>query len=291
MRPGRPEDLPRLIELWRRDARAGRQDAVPGEARLGALLHRFDWESRCRVVDDGGAITAAVLVTSRSSPDGVIVTAALAGPPEATQDLTWWALRLARAGGAQLVHVYAPHGTRPLQEFGFTLARPWLRMDRSLAGALPEPRPVVGYRLVDGRSATPGEWGRMFNRSFADHWRFTPRGEDEVVGGKPPDLCLMAVTVGGSPAAITLGELEHYTDDSREQPVGLVSSVGTLPEHRRRRLATWLVAEVLHRLKASGARSASLYVDGRNATRAFDAYGKLGFEVSSESDVWEASVR
>ena len=290
-RPGRREDLPRLIDLWRRDARAGRQDAVPGDARLRLLLERFDWEARCRVVDDGGVFAAAVLLSSRSSPDGVIVTAALAGPPEATSDLTWWALRLARAGGARFVHVYAPHGTRSLESFGFALVRPWLRMERRLVDHLPEPRPVGGYGLSDGTSTPAGEWGRMFNRSFADHWRFTPRGEEEVVAGKPPELRLMAVTSNGRPAAIALGELEEYVDDPRLQPVGLVSAVGTVPQHRRRGVATWLVAELLHRLKAAGARSASLYVDGQNQTRAFDAYAKLGFHVAFESDVWEATVR
>ena len=290
IRPGRIDDLPRLIDLWRRDARAGRQDAVPGDARLRYLLQRFDWEARCRVLEDAGSITAAVLVTSRSSPDGVIVTAALAGPPAATSELTWWALRLARAGGARIVHVYAPHGARALEEFGFALARPWLRMDRGL-DELPAPRAVGGYRLVDGTAAPAGEWGRMFNRSFADHWRFTPRGDDEVIAGKPPGLCLMAVhAAAGRPAAIALGELEEYVDDPRPQPVGLVSSVGTVPDQRRRGLATWLVAEALHRLKAAGARSASLYVDGRNQMRAFDAYTKLGFNVAFESDVWEATV-
>ena len=290
VRPGRFDDLPRLIELWRKDARAGRQDAVPGEARLRLLLQGFDWEARCRVLEDAGSIAAAVLVTSRSSPDGVIVTAALAGPPDATADLTLWALRLARAGGAQLVHVYAAHRARSLEEFGFTVVRPWLRMDRGLA-ELPQPASVHGYRLIDGTSARTGEWGRMFNRSFADHWRFTPRGEDEVVAGKPPELRLMAVTAAGRPAAIALGELEEYVDDPRRQPVGLVSSVGTVPDHRRRGLATWLVAELLHRLSAAGARSASLYVDGHNRMRALDAYVKLGFEVAFESDVWEATVR
>ena len=284
------DDLPRLIELWRRDARAGRQDAVPGDARMRFLLQRFDWEARCRVLEEGGSLTGAVLVTSRSSPAGVIVTAALAGPPAATSELTSWALRIARAGGARLVHVYSPRGVRSLEEYGFTLARPWLRMDRGLRD-LPAPRALDGYRLIDGTAAPAGEWGHMFNLSFADHWRFTPRGEEEVLAGKPPELCLMAVGAGGEPAAIALGELEEYVDDPRPQPVGLVSSVGTVPQHRRRGVATWLVAELLHRLKKAGARSASLYVDGQNQTRAFDAYAKLGFHVAFESDVWEATVR
>jgi ribosomal protein S18 acetylase RimI-like enzyme len=92
----------------------------------------------------------------------------------------------------------------------------------------------------------------------------------------------------GEPAAVTLCQIETYTDDSRPQPVGIVSAVGTLPEHRRRGLAAWLVAEGLRRLRIAGARQASLYVDGQSQTRAFDAYRKLGFELAFETEVWEA---
>lgn len=290
IRPGREHDLPRLIDLWRRDARAGRQDVLPGEPRLRAILQRFDWEARSRVVENGDALDAAVLISSRSSPDGVIVTASIAGAPVVTAELTRWALRLARAGGAYIVQVYAAHGARSLEQFGFSIVRPWLRMDLDL-DRLREPRPVPGYHLIDGTSVKPGEWERTFNRSFADHWRFSPRSEDEILGGKPAGLCAMAVAGPAGPAAIALAELETYVDDERDQPVGLISSVGTVPEHRRRGLATWLVGELLHRVREQGARSASLYVDGMSQMRAFDAYRKLGFEVTFASDVWEATVR
>jgi ribosomal protein S18 acetylase RimI-like enzyme len=66
--------------------------------------------------------------------------------------------------------------------------------------------------------------------------------------------------------------------------------VGTVPAHRRHGLAAWLVAEELHRLRALGARHASLYVDALNPTRPFDIYRKLGFDVAYEAEVWEATV-
>jgi hypothetical protein len=50
-----------------------------------------------------------------------------------------------------------------------------------------------------------------------------------------------------------------------------------------------LVAEGLHRLRSTGARHASLYVDGWSQTRAFDAHRKLGFELAFEAEVWEAT--
>jgi ribosomal protein S18 acetylase RimI-like enzyme len=147
---------------------------------------------------------------------------------------------------------------------------------------------VRGYELRDASQAAGCSWSDLHNRSFADHWRFSPRQEVELATGRAPQLSLMASAQEGSPAALALGQVESYLDDSRPQPVGIVSSVGTVPEHRRKGLAMWLVAELLNRLRREGARSASLYVDGWNHTRAFDVYRKLGFEVAFESEVWEA---
>jgi ribosomal protein S18 acetylase RimI-like enzyme len=96
---------------------------------------------------------------------------------------------------------------------------------------------------------------------------------------------------GGLEGALALSHIEFHREDPRAQPVGTISSVGTLPEHRRRGLATWLVAETLLRLHRGGARSAPLYVDGKSPFRAYDAYSKLGFKVAFESEVWEATFR
>jgi ribosomal protein S18 acetylase RimI-like enzyme len=296
MRPGRAEDLPALVDLWRSEVRAGRRDSVPREVELQGLLGHFDWESRSRLVGDGAAgLAGAVLVTSRQTPAGTVarVDPAAAGEdaPRVMRDLVQWGLQLSRAAGAAAAQVWVGPGHRDvLRGLGLELARPWWRMDRSLAGELPKPVPVDGYELLDGLRVPPGSLTEMHNRSFADHWRFSPRSEEELMMGKPPQLVLMAITAtAGEPAAVTLCHVETYVEDSRPQPVGLVSSVGTLPEHRRRGLANWLVAEGLGRLRSAGARHASLYVDGRNQTRAFDAYQKLGFELAFEAEVWEAT--
>jgi mycothiol synthase len=164
-------------------------------------------------------------------------------------------------------------------------------MDRSLNGGLPPAVPVAGYELIDRRGTARGGWEKTHNLCFADHWRFAPRSEEELLAGKSPELCLMAVTsAGGTPAALTICHIETFAGDARAQPVGLVSSVGTVPGHRRRGLARWLVAAGLLRLQAAGARVASLYVDGWNETRAHEAYGNLGFHLAFEADVWETAL-
>lgn len=292
MRPGDPADLDPLLELWRREVAEGRQDTMPHESRMRRILSRFDWGARSRVVDGGGGrLDGAVLLMSRPSPEGVVASMYVAGPPGIGSDLARWGLQLSHAAGAAVTQTFMARGRGDsLARAGMTAVRPWWRMDRSLQTALPPAPSVSGYTLVDGDSSQPLSWAEMFNRTFADHWRFKPRVEEEIVDGKAPELCIMALTSPGrEPVAMALGELETYPNDPRPQPVGLISSVGTAPEHRRRGLAGWLVSELIHRLRLAGARTASLYVDGLNTTRAFDVYRKLGFEVAFEAEVWEAT--
>jgi GNAT superfamily N-acetyltransferase len=300
LRAGHAADLPALVGLWQSEVRAGSRDSVPREPQVQAMLAQFDWGARSRVIEDGaGAVTGAVVVTSRESPEGTVarIDPAVArggdSASPAMRDLVQWGLQLSRAAGAAAAQVWVGPGQGAMLEgLGLELVRPWWRMDRTLAGDLPTPVPVHGYALLDGSSLPKGSWARMHNHSFADHWRFSPRSEEELINGKLPELCLMAVTaISREPAAVTLCQLETYLEDSRPQPIGLVSSVGTVPGHRRRGLATWLVAEGLLRLRNVGARYCSLYVDGLNETRAFDAYRKLGFDLAFESEVWEASWR
>jgi ribosomal protein S18 acetylase RimI-like enzyme len=287
-----------LLELWRTEVREGRRDSVPVEPHVQGMLAHFDWGALSRVVEDGPATLAgAVVVTSRGSPEGTVarIDPAVTSGDTALlmRDLVQWGLQLSRAAGAAAGQVWVgPGQAAVLEGLSLEMARPWWRMDRTLSGGLPKPVPVDGYELRDASRLLKGSWAQMHNRSFADHWRFSARTEEELIMGKSPDLCLMAVTAtSGEPAAVTLCQLETYVGDPRPQPVGLVSSVGTVPEHRRRGLATWLVAEGLLRLRSAGAPLASLYVDGLNETRAFDAYRKLGFELAFEAEVWEASFK
>jgi ribosomal protein S18 acetylase RimI-like enzyme len=297
MRPGRAADLPAVLELWRSDLRAGRRDSLPRRSQLDGLTTRFDWAAKSRVVEDrAGRLCGVVLVSSHASPDGPISQVEAAAVPTDSplvRELTRWGLALSRASGAvaSMTWVGRGHGDG-LRAAGLELARPWWRMDRSLTGPLPAPLAVPGYELIDGTAVAKGGWSEMHNRSFADHYRFSERSEEELVAGKSPELCLMAVAAGShEPAAVALGQVELYSDDPRPQPVGVISSVGTVPEHRRRGLARWLVAELMDRLRRAGAAHASLYVDALNHTRAYDVYTRLGFVVGFEAEVWEASFR
>ena len=280
-----------IVELARHEVAIGRQDAAPDEERLRRMLARFDWETRSRAVERDGRLEGSVLVTVRATPEGLLAFVYAASRDDSFGELVRWGVQFARAAGAAIVQARVTKGfAGPLGEAGLRMARPWWRMDRSFANGLPVAQPVAGYDLADGATAEPGSWGDTFNRSFADHWRFMPHTEEEVLEGEASELSLMALTSGGrKPAAIALSHVQTEAADPRPQPFGLVRSVGTVPEHRRRGLAAWLVSESLHRLRHAGARSASLYVDGLNPQRAYDVYRKVGFEVAHEAEVWEAT--
>src|SRR3981081_1461316 len=73
MRPGRAEDLPALVKLWRSEGRGGRRDSLPREGELQKLLAHFAWDSRSRLVENGAAgLAGAVVVTSRKHPEGTV---------------------------------------------------------------------------------------------------------------------------------------------------------------------------------------------------------------------------
>jgi ribosomal protein S18 acetylase RimI-like enzyme len=290
MRPGRPEDLREMTHLWEQEVLAGIRDAVQRESVLQRLLLGFDWEACSRVEEGRG-----VVLVLRREADGMAISRVEATAAPESEDvlrkLVEWGIALSSAAGAQVAQVWRPAGTAGwLRDIGLEPVRPWWRMDRSLATALPPITQVSGYRLLDPAEVPGEDWADAYNASFADHWRHGPRTAKTLGMSELPQLSLMAADLDGRPAAIALNDIETLSPDARPQPLGIVGSVGTLPAYRRRGLASWLVAESLARLKAAGAATASLYVDGKNEHRAVDLYSKLGFEVTFDTTVWEASL-
>jgi ribosomal protein S18 acetylase RimI-like enzyme len=286
--------MPAVLELWGEDVREGRRDCVPGKDHLRRLMAGFQWDVQSRIIESSGSrvVGAALVFRGAGQLGTVAMVDASAARSEQVEDLTRWGLGLSRAAGAIAAQVWRGRGhTGGLARLGMELVRPWWRMDRSLETEPVASSPVAGYGLRDARDVPSGWWAEVHNGTFADHWRFSPRTEDELMAGRPAELSVMAIASGGAPVALTLSQIEVYRDDPRTQPVGMISSVGTLPGHRRHGLASWLVAETLLRLHGGGARCASLYVDGMSPVRAFDVYRNLGFELAFETEVWEATFR
>jgi len=295
LRPGRPSDLQALREVTKRLVREGITNCVPTASWFQRMLGDFDWAARSRIVEQDGEIVGGVLVFDRPVNEGTLARAEVMAGPELLVPLADWGIALSRASAAWCVQVWRGRGHADgLERTGLARARGFWRMDRPNLLAVPAPPLPDGYRLLDDTSPELGgeRWVATYNAAFAEHWRFSPSHADAVsrrrqAPGFVPGLELMAVTEDGRPAALVISGLEEYEEDRRPQPVGLVGVVGTLPEHRRQGLAAALTAEALRRLRAAGARSSSLYVDAQNATRAYDLYRQLGYEVGFEDEVWE----
>jgi ribosomal protein S18 acetylase RimI-like enzyme len=292
MRAGRVQDLPGLRSLWAHEVLRRARDCVPSEATITRMMSSFDWGSRSRVTEDGAGLRAAVLVLEHSNRGGTVVRVETAARDETDRlRLIEWGLGLSRAAGSTAAQVWRPKGRREgMAAMGLSLARPFWRMDRSDLEDVPAAALPSGYRLA--RAVDRGTAVQVFNRSFAEHWRFQPLDPDNLApAARPAALELLAVTDSGDPAAVVWCEVDTHDPDLRPQPVGVVEVVGTLPEHRRRGLASAMTAEALRRLRRQRATSASLYVDGLNPTRAYDLYGRLGFVVAYQYEVFEATLR
>ncbi|MBO0684651.1 MAG: GNAT family N-acetyltransferase [Candidatus Dormibacteraeota bacterium] len=289
MRPGRPEDLPALLNLMAGEVSRGERDAVPAGRFLQRQLGGFDWESRSRVIEMAGAVEAVVMATARETADGLVARVEVASSDDSHRpELLRWGLALSRAAGARIGQVWRPAGAKEMDGLGLVSVRPFWRMDRPHLEALPEVPLPDAYQLLDG-----APWpliAEAYNRSFAEHWRHTPMAQDRAPEPlRPSDFQLLAVTAPDIPAGLVLCDLEEHDSavDRRRQPVGVLGVVGTVPEHRRRGLAFALAAEGLRRVRQHGAASASLYVDGLNPTRAYDVYRRMGFEVGYRYEVFE----
>lgn len=292
LRPGRLQDLSGLRSLWAHEVLSRSRDCVPSEAIIGRMMASFDWPSRSRVIEGSTGLRAAALVLDHSTRGALVVRVETAAREEADRlRLLQWAVGLSRAAGAAVAQVWRPQGqTEGLAELGLTLTRPFWRMDRPNLENVPEVPLPDGYGLSRTRRRRTAT--EVFNRSFAEHWRFQALDPDNLPPNtRPDDLELLALARDGTPAAVVWCEIEAHDPDLRPQPVGIIEVVGTVRAHRRRGLAHALTAEALRRLKRRGVASASLYVDGLNPTRAFDLYAHLGFSIAYQYDVFEASFQ
>ena len=297
VRPANPGDVAALADLWRAQVDAGEIDTVPSGAWFDALLRNFDWDARSRVIEAGGRVRAAILVIPRRAGGRTLARLEVTGEAGRRAELLDWGRRLARAAGAEAAQVWRGRGRGgELGRLGFQVVRPFWRMDRGDLERIPD-LPLAGpYRLAsDEAGLAPARWVATYNLAFAEHWQHSPMEVEDVerrwgLPGHRPGLALLALTPESVPAAVLMSSLERYERDRRPQPVGVVAVVGTVPGHRRRGLAASLLAEALRRLHDAGAASASLYVDGLNATGAARVYRRLGFELGYEMEVWEAAL-
>ncbi|MFV2115631.1 GNAT family N-acetyltransferase [Micromonospora sp. LOL_025] len=190
--------------------------------------------------------------------------------------------------------VFAPE-TRwatEVAEAGFTLAKRYVRMRRSLAGLAAEPPlpPGVTLRPLRGEDeADLREFHRIFDTAFRDTPDYEPVGFEQwrqrlTPYGTTWDEWFIA-EVDGVPA----GALQS-SDQALDQNEGFVRSLSVLPPYRRRGVGAALLLRAFTTYAAKGRESAGLGVDLTNPTAPVTLYRSVGLREVSWTDMYELVV-
>lgn len=192
---------------------------------------------------------------------------------------TAWSGNWAFGGDDELEPALERRGYRAVR-WGAEMLRPDLE---AIADA---PLPP-GYALRTPAEAELPAVFAMSVEAFREHWGEYDAGDqrlDEWLDDPRfrRDLVVVAWH-GASPAACVSNVLTPAPDGSVR---GLLDSVATHPDHRRRGLAKAAISESLRRLRAAGASTAYLGVDTENHNRAMTLYESCGFRIASTSTTW-----
>ena len=163
-----------------------------------------------------------------------------------------------------------------------------LRPDLEAIGDVPI---AAGYAVRTPEAAELPSVFEMMVVAFREHWGEYDAGDqryDAWVDDPRFRRDLVVVAWDASePAACVSNVLTSAADGSVR---GLLDSVATHPDHRRRGLAKATITESLRRLRAAGATSAYLGVDTDNHNRAVELYEQCGFRVVSSITTWRRQL-
>jgi mycothiol synthase len=183
------------------------------------------------------------------------------------------------AGNAGAVALYAERGYRP--------ARWFHGMTRDLSATLSDAAAPAGVGIV-GFTPDRSEHARLIrNEAFRDHWGSTEITADSwaqfmEISAFRPAFSLLAYA-GAEP----VGFIVNHEYDAYAGLTGIrdlyVSVLGTHSGHRKRGIASALLARALTKAKAAGFTAASLEVDADSLTGALGLYKRVGFTVAHTS--------
>ncbi|MER7443208.1 GNAT family N-acetyltransferase [Micromonospora avicenniae] len=181
---------------------------------------------------------------------------------------------------------------RVLRDTGFTLAKRYVRMHRSLADlpAEPPPPPGVAVRPVDPDDELDlREFHRIFDTAFRDTPDYEPLGYAEwrkkvTQHGTSWDEWFVAEVDG-----VAVGALQS-SDQALDQDEGFVRSLSVLPGFRRRGVGAALLRRAFSRYAEKGRASAGLGVDLTNPTTPLSLYRSVGLRETRWTDMYELVV-
>ncbi|SCG42766.1 GNAT family N-acetyltransferase [Micromonospora inositola] len=179
-----------------------------------------------------------------------------------------------------------------LLDAGFTLAKRYVRMSRSLAGVPAEPpAPPAGVTVRPVRRDDDADL-RTFHGIYDTAFRDTPdyepldyeRWRARIGDGNAWDEWFVA-EVDGEPAGIL-----QSSDQALDQDQGWVKNVAVLPMRRRRGVGAALLGHAFARYAAKGRASAGLGVDLANPTVPMSLYRSVGLRDVRIVDMYQVVV-
>jgi mycothiol synthase len=171
---------------------------------------------------------------------------------------------------------------RLFARFGFEPVRYFEELLRPLDD-LPPTATVDGVRIIPWPDDRDEEIRIAKNVSFANHWGSTATSTTSwqvMVRGfsARPALSFVAIDNTDAVVGFCLNHRYESDDDLLGRRDGWIDSLGTLPTHQGRGIASALVAHSLHAFARAGLTHASIAVDSENPSGAARLYRNLGFE-------------
>jgi ribosomal protein S18 acetylase RimI-like enzyme len=161
-------------------------------------------------------------------------------------------------------------------------------------GAPAEQVAVEGITIVPWDAARSDEARRAQNEAFADHWGSTPHDGpswEHLIHshGTRLDLSFMALE-GDHLIGLTRNGVFPDEEAVSGRRDGWILQVSVLRSHRRRGIASALIAASLDRFRAAGLTHSVLGVDSENPTGAYRIYERLGYRPIHRMVVYQKPV-
>lgn len=176
------------------------------------------------------------------------------------------------------------HGYRPVRYFA--------RMSRDLGQPVPEEPLLAGLRLCTYSPELSEPLREAYNEAFKNDWNYqyaSPQDWQRIYISRSdffPELTFLAMDRDRI-AGFSLNHVHQTPDGKRE---GFITYIGTLPEWRKRGVASALLCASLHAFQSQGLAYAALGVDTDNPNEAFGLYARLGFVINRRLVQYARSV-